>query len=108
MVVFMPYRRHAATIRRISSLQGRVTRCREAEGVTENYARPNIQTSPTATKTDGSMLPTGARRLLEGRAAEEMIPESGGVTVGRLREAITRQQQQWSAAQNADRPFNHA
>lgn len=49
-----------------------------------------------------------ARRLLEGRAAEEMIPESGGVTVGRLREAITRQQQQWSAAQNADRPFNHA
>ncbi len=39
-----------------------------------------------------------ARRLLEGRAAEEMIPESGGVTVGRLREAITRQQQHWSAA----------
>lgn len=44
-----------------------------------------------------------ARRLLEGRAAEEMIPESGGVTVGRLREAITRQQQQWSAAQPADK-----
>lgn len=38
-----------------------------------------------------------ARRLLEARAADEMIPESGGITVGRLREAITRQQQQWSA-----------
>ncbi|HSD83744.1 MAG TPA: CheR family methyltransferase, partial [Anaerolineae bacterium] len=44
-----------------------------------------------------------ARRLLEGRAAEEMIPESGGVTVGRLREAITRQQQQWSAAPLANK-----
>jgi chemotaxis protein methyltransferase CheR len=43
------------------------------------------------------------RRLLEGRAAEEMIPESGGVTVGRLREAITRQQQHWSAAPIADK-----
>ncbi|HTP07295.1 MAG TPA: CheR family methyltransferase [Anaerolineae bacterium] len=39
------------------------------------------------------------RRLLEGRAAEEMIPESGGITVGRLREAIARQQQQWHTTQ---------
>ncbi len=36
-----------------------------------------------------------ARRLLEARAAEELIPDSGGITVGRLREAIIRQQQQW-------------
>lgn len=36
-----------------------------------------------------------ARRLLEARADEDLIPGSGGVTVGRLREAVVRQQQQW-------------
>lgn len=41
-----------------------------------------------------------ARRLLEGRAAEELIPGSGGITTGRLREAIVRQQQQWAAEAN--------
>jgi chemotaxis protein methyltransferase CheR len=38
-----------------------------------------------------------ARRLLEGRAEDELIPGSGGVTTGSLRETIIRQQQQWSA-----------
>jgi chemotaxis protein methyltransferase CheR len=38
-----------------------------------------------------------ARRLLNGRAGEELIPGSGGITVGSLRETIIRQQQQWSA-----------
>jgi len=37
-----------------------------------------------------------ARRLLNGRAGEEVIPRSGGITVGRLRETIIRQQQRWS------------
>ncbi len=37
-----------------------------------------------------------ARRLLNGRAAEQVIPSSGGITVGRLRETIIRQQQRWS------------
>jgi len=41
-----------------------------------------------------------ARRLLEGRAAEELIPGSGGITIGRLREAIVRQQQQWVVEAN--------
>ncbi len=41
-----------------------------------------------------------ARRLLEARAADELIPDSGGITVGRLREAIIRQQQQWGAEAN--------
>jgi chemotaxis protein methyltransferase CheR len=36
-----------------------------------------------------------ARRLLDARPAEEMVPDSGGVTVGRLRETVVRQQQQW-------------
>ncbi len=38
-----------------------------------------------------------ARRLLEGRAEDELLPGSGGVTAGSLRETIIRQQQQWSA-----------
>jgi chemotaxis protein methyltransferase CheR len=38
-----------------------------------------------------------ARRLLEARAQEELIPESGGVTAGRLRQTVVRQQQQWEA-----------
>lgn len=38
-----------------------------------------------------------ARRLLNARPGEEMIFNSGGVTVGRLRETIVRQQQQWEA-----------
>jgi hypothetical protein len=37
------------------------------------------------------------RRLLAARAEEEVIPGSGGITAGRLRETIIRQQQQWSA-----------
>jgi hypothetical protein len=37
-----------------------------------------------------------ARRLLEARPAEELLPGSGGITVGCLRETIIRQQQQWS------------
>ena len=41
-----------------------------------------------------------ARRLLEARAADELISGSGGITAGRLREAITRQQQQWVAEAN--------
>jgi chemotaxis protein methyltransferase CheR len=36
-----------------------------------------------------------ARRLLDARAQEELIPESGGVTAGRLRQTVVRQQQQW-------------
>jgi chemotaxis protein methyltransferase CheR len=41
-----------------------------------------------------------ARRLLEAYAAEELIPDSGGITAGRLREATIRQQQQWVAEAN--------
>ena len=37
-----------------------------------------------------------ARRLLAGRTDDEMIPDSGGITAGRLREAVIRQQQQWN------------
>jgi hypothetical protein len=38
-----------------------------------------------------------ARRLLDLRPEGELIPNSGGITVGRLREAVNRQQQQWEA-----------
>jgi chemotaxis protein methyltransferase CheR len=38
-----------------------------------------------------------ARRLLEGCAEEELIPGSGGITAGSLREAIVHQQQKWGA-----------
>jgi chemotaxis protein methyltransferase CheR len=38
-----------------------------------------------------------ARRLLDGCADGEFIPGSGGITAGRLRETVVRQQQQWSA-----------
>jgi chemotaxis protein methyltransferase CheR len=38
-----------------------------------------------------------ARRLLEAKAPDEVIPDSGGITAGRLKETITRQQQQWGA-----------
>lgn len=37
-----------------------------------------------------------ARRLLNGHVGEEVIPGSGGITVGCLRETIVRQQQRWS------------
>jgi chemotaxis protein methyltransferase CheR len=37
------------------------------------------------------------RRLLESRPADELLPNSGGITVARLRETVIRQQQQWSA-----------
>jgi chemotaxis protein methyltransferase CheR len=36
-----------------------------------------------------------ARRLLNAHPAEELVAGSGGITVGRLRETIIRQQQQW-------------
>jgi chemotaxis protein methyltransferase CheR len=35
-----------------------------------------------------------ARRLLDAKSPEELIPGSGGITAGRLRETIIRQQQQ--------------
>ena len=38
-----------------------------------------------------------ARHLLNGCGEDELIPGSGGITVGSLRETIIRQQQQWSA-----------
>ncbi len=38
-----------------------------------------------------------ARRLLEEYTGDELIPGSGGVTAGSLRETIIRQQQKWSA-----------
>lgn len=39
---------------------------------------------------------SNALRLLDDYAAEELLPGSGGVTAGRLREAIVRKQQVWS------------
>ena len=42
-----------------------------------------------------------AHHLLKMRAAEEVIPGSGGITAGRLREATIRQQQQWNAKREA-------
>jgi len=38
-----------------------------------------------------------ARRLLETKPLDEIIPDSGGITAGRLQQTIVRQQQQWSA-----------
>ncbi len=38
-----------------------------------------------------------ARRLLSRLSDEEVVRDSGGITVGNLKEAIIRQQQQWSA-----------
>jgi chemotaxis protein methyltransferase CheR len=38
-----------------------------------------------------------ARRLLSTRVEEELIPDSGGITAGRLRQTVIRQQQQWEA-----------
>jgi len=35
------------------------------------------------------------RRLLSARTQEELIPDSGGITAGRLRQTVIRQQQQW-------------
>jgi chemotaxis protein methyltransferase CheR len=46
-----------------------------------------------------------ARRLLETKAADEVIPGSGGVTAGRLQETIIRQQQQWGV--DATASANH-
>jgi hypothetical protein len=37
------------------------------------------------------------RRLLEERSEDEFIPDSGGITVGSLREAVVHQQQKWGA-----------
>lgn len=45
-----------------------------------------------------------ARRLLAARAADEVIPASGGITVGRLRDTVTRRQQAWDAAVAASGP----
>lgn len=38
-----------------------------------------------------------ARRLLEGQAEDALVPGADGITAGRLRNAVIRQQQQWSA-----------
>lgn len=38
-----------------------------------------------------------ARRLLEARSGPELVPDSGGITFGRLQDTIERQQQQWAA-----------
>ena len=38
-----------------------------------------------------------ARRLLEGQAEDALVSGTEGITVGRLRDVITRQQQQWGA-----------
>lgn len=38
-----------------------------------------------------------ARRLLEARGSDEIIPGSGGITTGRLQETIVHQQQQWTS-----------
>ena len=38
-----------------------------------------------------------ARRLLEARSGPELVPDSGGITFGRLQETVERQQQQWTA-----------
>jgi chemotaxis protein methyltransferase CheR len=45
-----------------------------------------------------------ARRLLDTRPQEELIPDSGGVTAGRLRQTIIRQQQQWEAEASTGLP----
>jgi chemotaxis protein methyltransferase CheR len=37
-----------------------------------------------------------ARRLLNGHSREEVVPSSGGITVGRLRATVIHQQQRWS------------
>ncbi len=37
------------------------------------------------------------RRLLNGQPGSKVVPGTGGITVNRLREAITRQAQQWEA-----------
>mgnify|MGYP000073680711 CR=1 FL=1 len=39
-----------------------------------------------------------ARRLLENRRDDEVIPRSDGITAGRLKQAVIQQQQQWTAA----------
>jgi chemotaxis protein methyltransferase CheR len=36
------------------------------------------------------------RRLLDARVDQELIADSGGITVGRLRQTVVRQQQLWS------------
>jgi len=38
-----------------------------------------------------------ARRLLERCADDQIIPGSGGIVAGRLRETVVREQQQWGA-----------
>jgi chemotaxis protein methyltransferase CheR len=42
-----------------------------------------------------------ARQLLERCADDQIIPMSGGITAGRLRETVIRQQQQWRAESEA-------
>jgi chemotaxis protein methyltransferase CheR len=41
-----------------------------------------------------------ARHLLVARADDELVTDSGGITAGRLRATVTRQQQQWGAETN--------
>jgi chemotaxis protein methyltransferase CheR len=38
-----------------------------------------------------------ARRLLERYTDDQIVPGSGGITAGRLRETVIREQQQWGA-----------
>jgi chemotaxis protein methyltransferase CheR len=42
-----------------------------------------------------------ARRLLEGRARDDLVAGSGGITVGSLQETIIRQLQRWSEKASA-------
>jgi chemotaxis protein methyltransferase CheR len=41
-----------------------------------------------------------ARRLLAVRGEQELIPDSGGITVGRLQQTVIREQQQWGEEAN--------
>ncbi len=41
------------------------------------------------------------RRLLDVHPDDEVLPGSGGITVGRLREAVVRHQQEWSVQRSA-------
>lgn len=42
-----------------------------------------------------------ARRLLVGHVDDDLVPASGGITIGSLRESIIRQRRQWSAELSA-------
>jgi len=44
-----------------------------------------------------------ARRLLDVRSPDQVLPGSGGITAARLRETVVRQQRQWQAQANGAR-----